>query len=107
MVREQLRKEHNIGRRNRGNTAFRVLVHRLALVWLQNAGKRPGAGYSLSRGGESAFTRFVRQYLKAMQAEIGDEHLRYTPTITRELKRSDDSIRGQLRVFNRRLPRGS
>lgn len=104
MVREQLRTERRKGRRNRGNTAFRVLVHRLALVWLHNGGKRPGAGYSLSRGGESAFTRFVRQYLKAMLSVIRDEHLRYTPTIAAQLKRSDDSIRGQLRVFNRRLP---
>lgn len=91
-------------RTHSGDSAFRVLIHRLALVWLNTHGTAPGAGFSSSHGrAQGPFIEFAAAYLGAMQKHITPEHRRYLPTIDKELARNKDSIRTQLLHFKRRL----
>ena len=97
----------DVGKRkgNRGKSAARVLVHRLALTWLHARKHPPGAGYdAINMRAEGPFIRFASRFVELLKLNVPLSLKTQLPTIDQEL---DDltpgAIRGHVRLFLRRL----
>ena len=97
----------DVGKRkgNRGKSAARVLVHRLALAWLHARKHPPGAGYdAINMRAEGPFIRFASRFVELLKLNVPLSLKTQLPTIDQEL---DDltpgAIRGHVRLFLRRL----
>lgn len=89
-------------------SAMRVLIHRLALLWMHtHKGIRPTV--SVNRDGTSGgkFIRFAQSYIKAMRNQTTDKHRRHAGNIEEELNVTANAIASHLRFFLARLPRRS
>ena len=88
-------------------SAMRVLVHRLALLWLRTHHGIPPT-VSVNRDGHASgkFIRFAQGYINAMREQTTDEHRQHARNIDAELAEvSTDTIAWHLRMFTARLPR--
>ncbi len=90
------------------HTAKRVLIHRLALLWLRTNGIPT---VSVNRDGHASgkFIRFAQGYISAMNEQTTDEHRRHAKYIDKELLKGvcadkcADTIAWHLKFFLARL----
>ena len=71
---------------NSGKSAARVLIHRLALAWLQARNQPPGAGYdTINAKADGPFIRFASKFVELLKVNIPLSLRAQLPTIDREL----------------------
>ena len=100
------RKTKGKGKGKPTRTAMRVLIHRLALLWLRtHNGKAPTVSVKRDSSSSGEFLQFAQSYIKAMRQQTTDEHRQCARNVDKELAVSADAIVSHLRAFNARLPR--
>lgn len=83
--------------------AMRVLIHRLALLWLHtHKGTPPTVSVKKDGSSSGQFIRFAQSYIKAMRKQTTSEHRRYAGNIDKELDVSADAIVSHLKIFKAR-----
>lgn len=92
-------------------TAMRVLIHRLALLWLHTHGGTPPKVSVRNNHASGKFIRFAQFYIQAMRKQTTSEHLKFAKSrkfarfIDKELDISADVIAWHLKTFTARLSR--
>ena len=105
MAKEMLQPDIGKSKRNRGKSAARVLIHRLALAWLHARRRPPGAGYdTINSKADGPFIRFASRFVELLRLNVPPSLRTQLPTIDHELSTlTPGAIRGHLRLFLKRL----